>query len=285
MDEEIVRVPVTDVFDLHSVPPRDARAAVEAYLEEARRLGYTAVRIIHGKGIGVQREVVRAVLERTPFVARYGDAPMEAGGWGATVVEFRDRPAEYADEMEDVTAEARALAAGLDENRFWYRPGPDRWSAGECLEHLNVTNGKFAQAIEDAIARGKREGITGDGPFRYGLLERWFLWVVGPPARLKVKAPAPFRPERGAKTKDVVLEEFARTHARLARLWEEARGLDLARLKVQSPAGPLRISLGIQFQVVAAHDRRHLLQAAQACQPSSPAGSSASTSRNSPTMR
>jgi dsDNA-specific endonuclease/ATPase MutS2 len=77
---------VTDVFDLHSVPPRDVREVVEAYLEEAHRLGFKALRIIHGRGIGVQREVVRAVLARTAFVLDYRDAPGEAGGWGATIV-------------------------------------------------------------------------------------------------------------------------------------------------------------------------------------------------------
>ncbi|MGE5569927.1 MAG: Smr/MutS family protein [Rhodospirillales bacterium] len=87
--EEPVRIPITDVFDLHSVPPRDVDAIVEAYLEEANRLGLKALRIIHGRGIGVQREIVRAVLARTPFVLWYGDAPAEAGGWGATVVTLR----------------------------------------------------------------------------------------------------------------------------------------------------------------------------------------------------
>jgi dsDNA-specific endonuclease/ATPase MutS2 len=86
---EPVRIPITDVFDLHSVPPRDVEGIVEAYLEEAHRLGLKALRIIHGRGIGVQREIVRAVLARTPFVARYGDAPAEAGGWGATMVTLR----------------------------------------------------------------------------------------------------------------------------------------------------------------------------------------------------
>ena len=86
MEEEPVRLPVTDVFDLHSVPPRDVREVVEAYLEEAHRLGFKALRIIHGRGIGVQREVVRAVLARTAFVLDYRDAPGEAGGWGATIV-------------------------------------------------------------------------------------------------------------------------------------------------------------------------------------------------------
>jgi fermentation-respiration switch protein FrsA (DUF1100 family) len=87
--DEPVRIPVTDVFDLHTVPPRDVEAVVEAYLEEARRLGLKALRIIHGRGIGVQRETVRSVLARTPDVVSYSDAPAEAGGWGATLVTLR----------------------------------------------------------------------------------------------------------------------------------------------------------------------------------------------------
>ena len=81
-----IRIPVTDIFDLHTVPPRDVKAVVEEYLSEAHRLGLKALRIIHGRGIGVQRETVRAVLSRTPFVADYRDAPMEAGGRGATII-------------------------------------------------------------------------------------------------------------------------------------------------------------------------------------------------------
>jgi dsDNA-specific endonuclease/ATPase MutS2 len=84
--EEPVRIPITDVFDLHTVPPRDVKPIVEEYLEEARGLGFKAVRIIHGRGVGVQREIVRSVLARTPFVVSFGDAPSEAGGWGATIV-------------------------------------------------------------------------------------------------------------------------------------------------------------------------------------------------------
>lgn len=78
-----------DVIDLHSIPPKQARAVVEDYLEEARARGVRWVRIIHGKGIGAQREMVRSILARTPFVADYEDAPQEAGGWGATVVTLK----------------------------------------------------------------------------------------------------------------------------------------------------------------------------------------------------
>ena len=88
-DDEPIRIPIGDVFDLHTVPPRDLRAVVEEYLIEAHRMGYRALRIIHGRGIGAQREIVRAVLSRTPFVTEFHDAPAEAGGWGATVVTLR----------------------------------------------------------------------------------------------------------------------------------------------------------------------------------------------------
>lgn len=87
---EPVRLEIKDVFDLHTIRPREVRAVVEEYLREAHRLGYRRVRIIHGKGVGVQREAVRSVLARTPFVEHFSDAPPEAGGWGATVVRMRD---------------------------------------------------------------------------------------------------------------------------------------------------------------------------------------------------
>jgi dsDNA-specific endonuclease/ATPase MutS2 len=88
-DSEPVRIPIADVFDLHSVPPRDVQGVVEEYLIEAHAAGFRAIRIIHGRGIGVQREMVRAVLRRTAFVEDFGDAPAEAGGWGATVATLR----------------------------------------------------------------------------------------------------------------------------------------------------------------------------------------------------
>lgn len=85
-EDEPIEIPITDVFDLHTIAARDVRAATEAYLEEAHRLGLRALRIIHGRGIGVQRETVRSVLSRTPYVLHFSDAPLEAGGWGATAV-------------------------------------------------------------------------------------------------------------------------------------------------------------------------------------------------------
>ncbi len=81
-----IRVPLTDVFDLHTIQPREVKLVVEEYLHEAAQAGFRSVRIIHGKGIGVQREMVRSILARSTFVLDWTDAPPEAGGLGATIV-------------------------------------------------------------------------------------------------------------------------------------------------------------------------------------------------------
>ena len=85
---EPVTIEITDVIDLHTIPPRDVKRVVEEYLQEAHAAGFRTVRIIHGKGIGVQREIVRTILARTPFVEDCTDAPPDAGGLGATIVKL-----------------------------------------------------------------------------------------------------------------------------------------------------------------------------------------------------
>ena len=90
-DEEIVdpempvEIPVEDSIDLHPFPPRDVPDVVDAYLEVAVEKGFTEVRLIHGRGIGVQRDRVQKLLARHPLVSGFHDAPADRGGWGATI--------------------------------------------------------------------------------------------------------------------------------------------------------------------------------------------------------
>lgn len=88
---EPVEIEITDVIDLHTIQPRDVQAVVIEYLHQAHQAGFSSVRIIHGKGIGVQREIVRTVLAKSPFVAGWTDAPPQAGGLGATIVRLVPR--------------------------------------------------------------------------------------------------------------------------------------------------------------------------------------------------
>ena len=83
-----VVLPLEGVLDLHPFAPHEIRSVVEEYLTQCRAAGFSVVRLIHGKGRGVQRENVRALLARLPFVQAFHDAPSEAGGWGATIVTF-----------------------------------------------------------------------------------------------------------------------------------------------------------------------------------------------------
>ncbi|HEV2844465.1 MAG TPA: Smr/MutS family protein [Thermoanaerobaculia bacterium] len=88
-EPEAVELPITDVLDLHSFRPSEVPDVVRDYLDAAYEKGFRSLRIVHGKGIGVQRQTVRTLLERDSRVEEFGDAPLEAGGWGATWVRLR----------------------------------------------------------------------------------------------------------------------------------------------------------------------------------------------------
>lgn len=92
-EPEPVILPIEDSLDLHAFAPRDVASVVEEYLHQAAARGFAEVRLIHGKGKGVQRAVVQRLLTGHPLVSRFYDGPPERGGWGATVVVLRRDPA------------------------------------------------------------------------------------------------------------------------------------------------------------------------------------------------
>jgi dsDNA-specific endonuclease/ATPase MutS2 len=90
--DEPVHLPIEDSLDLHSFIPADVASVVAEYLDAARQKGFGEIRLIHGRGIGVQREIVRGLLARRKDIASFHDAPPEGGGWGATIVRFKPEP-------------------------------------------------------------------------------------------------------------------------------------------------------------------------------------------------
>jgi dsDNA-specific endonuclease/ATPase MutS2 len=83
-----IHIPIEDVIDLHTFRPQDLAPLIEDYIEACVQAGFPSVRIIHGKGKGIQKQRVHALLRRNPFVRSFHDAPLDAGGWGATLVEL-----------------------------------------------------------------------------------------------------------------------------------------------------------------------------------------------------
>ena len=84
--DEPVEIPITDTLDLHPFRPAEIKDVAREYLLEAHARGFRQVRLIHGRGIGVQRERIRALLQTLDFVETYHDADGSGGGWGATVI-------------------------------------------------------------------------------------------------------------------------------------------------------------------------------------------------------
>ncbi|MEK7667666.1 MAG: DinB family protein [Gemmatimonadota bacterium] len=160
-------------------------------------------------------------------------------------------------------ADADALVAPLSAEQLTWRPAPDRWSVADCLNHLNVTAEKYLPRIEQMVARGREEELESRGPFRHPFVGTWFVRMLEPPPRRRLRVPGVFAPLPGVEPA-ALLPEFLRLRTRLRNLVRDADGLDLARLKTSSPAARFfTLTLGQCFGALAAHDRRHLWQARQ----------------------
>ena len=85
-EEPLVVLPIEDSLDLHTFSPKEMAPLVEEYLHQCQLRAFREVRIIHGRGTGTQRTIVRSLLAKHPGVAEFKDAPPESGGWGATMV-------------------------------------------------------------------------------------------------------------------------------------------------------------------------------------------------------
>jgi hypothetical protein len=167
----------------------------------------------------------------------------------------------YRQQFEQIQQRASGLTAGLDEARFNWRPSPQDWSIEECLAHLIVAGHWEVRAIEEAIGRGRKRGLTGQGPFEYGAIDRFLVDQTEPPVRTPVPAPRHFHPLHGQPV-TAVMPTFLHLQSQLILQLARAEGLDLRRVKVATPISRLvKMSLGMTFAQIAAHERRHLEQA------------------------
>lgn len=90
VNDDAVEIPIEDVLDLHPFRPAEVKDVAREYLLEAHARGFRQVRLIHGRGIGVQRERIRSLLATLEVVESYHDADPTGGGWGATVVVLKE---------------------------------------------------------------------------------------------------------------------------------------------------------------------------------------------------
>ena len=170
----------------------------------------------------------------------------------------------YLRQLDAIRADARQLVAGLSDAEFNRRPAAGRWSAAECLDHLNTLR-KILPAIDRAITHAAARGLRSEGPFHYGWFARWMIRSFEPPPQRRFRNPRLLEPAHQPLAPDAVLREFLSLRDALTRRVQQADGLDLERVIVVSPVSRFfRMPLGGYFAFLLAHDRRHLWQARQA---------------------
>ena len=173
---------------------------------------------------------------------------------------------EYVRQFEDLRLDARQVTAGLSDPQLNWSPAPKRWSIAQCLVHLTAVGRPYCQKLAEAVAGARERGLIASGRVRYSFLERWMIRSMEPPPRLRLPAPAMFRPVESVEEyvgADVVAEYVA-LNDRYIDLLATADGLDVGRIKITSPETRLlRLRVGAAFAFLASHERRHLWQARQ----------------------
>ena len=165
-------------------------------------------------------------------------------------------------QLEDNRRDARALVEGRTTVQLLWRPRPNAWSVAECLLHLTTSARSYLGAIDRAITLGRRRGFLAEGPYHHPWFSRWFVDSMEPPPKRKFSAPRMFLPPPPPEDARAALDDFEAVGLEIGERLDAAAGLDLGRVRVVSPATPLvRLSLGMAFALLPAHERRHLYQA------------------------
>ena len=175
----------------------------------------------------------------------------------------RYEPDTLLEEARRQRLQVESMTAPLNETTFATRPGPERWSVGECVEHLALINSIYVDAIGDAVAQAHGAGLLraeDRRAGRHGWLGDAFVRSLEPPP--KVKGAALKRTVPTQRPKSAVVPHFLEAQDRLIRTIDESRDLDLVRVRMRSPFFKLlKLSLGQAFGAVLAHNRRHIWQA------------------------
>lgn len=167
----------------------------------------------------------------------------------------------YYQQFQQLRQQAQDLAAGLNEGQFNWRPAAGEWSIAECLGHLVMAGRWDIDALQRAIESGQPRAASGEGQTDYPAVDRFIVAQTEPPAKQKWSAPRYFIPLHGQPV-TAILPTLLHEEDQFARLLESSRGLDLTRVKVAIPITRFwKMSLGMAFARVVAHQRRHLEQA------------------------
>jgi len=174
------------------------------------------------------------------------------------------------DSLRSAQSRVRRLSDNLSEKDWNKRPGPGRWSAAECVEHLNITSKAYLALLPDAVARAKKRGGPAQKHYRHDALGWFMSKMIGPIRQVGklrivlIKTPPNFVPKTG-RSKKQILSDFVRLQAELAAVIRSGDGLPLDKVKIVSPfGGRMKYSAYSALVIVARHQHRHIQQAEEA---------------------
>ena len=170
---------------------------------------------------------------------------------------------ELREQLKAASAAATELVHGLSREQMRQRPRVKAWSVAECLVHLNLTSTAYLPILTVAIENAHLDRIYGRGPFRMDYKGRILKWMLEKHGRFKLETSPDFQPV-SVEPLEHVLKEFLTLQEYLAESLQRANGIAIDRLKVTSPFDSrVRYNLFSCFQILTAHQRRHLWQASQ----------------------
>ena len=171
------------------------------------------------------------------------------------------------DSLESAQSRLRRISDKISDKDWNKRPGPDRWSAAECVEHLNLTSKAYVPLLRDAVSRARKSSDPPRKHYRRDPLGWFMSMMIGPIRHLgklhmpRVKTLPPFVPKAG-RSKSEILSDFVRLQAELAALIRSGDGLPLDGVKILSPfGGRMKYSAYSALVIVARHQHRHIDQA------------------------
>ena len=163
-------------------------------------------------------------------------------------------------QFQSVRASIESVVEGLSEEQLQWRAAPGEWSIVECFDHLN-SGWRVLPKLDRKIAEGRERGALADGPFRTKVLGQLYIRAIEPPVRIRVRAPAPYRPRKSPPSSDVV-PKLLDLQSELVQRIHAADGVDLGAITMSSPISRrFKMTIAQWFAFLAAHERRHLWQA------------------------
>ncbi len=174
------------------------------------------------------------------------------------------------DSLRSAQSRLRRLGDKLSDEEWTTRPGKAKWSAAECVEHLNLTSKAYLALLPDAVARARKIDAPRKKHYRHDVLGWVMTKMIGPLRHLgkfrvvPVKTTPPFVPKRGRSQKQI-MTDFVRLQAELAAVVRSGDGLPLDEVRIVSPfGGRMKYSAYSALVIVALHQHRHIDQAEEA---------------------